>query len=88
MLLAANTAAWHDLDLAIRAGQDVFATLQHRAVPGRSARRPGMALGGGCEILLHCDAIQAHAESYIGLPEVGVGIVPRAGAAACASSSG
>ncbi|HSM49860.1 MAG TPA: enoyl-CoA hydratase/isomerase family protein, partial [Thermoanaerobaculia bacterium] len=36
----------------------------------------GMALGGGCEILLHCDAIQAHAESYIGLVEVGVGVIP------------
>ena len=36
----------------------------------------GMALGGGCEILLHCDAMQAHAESYIGLVEVGVGLIP------------
>jgi 3-hydroxyacyl-CoA dehydrogenase len=36
----------------------------------------GMALGGGCEVLLHCDAIQAHAESYIGLVECGVGLVP------------
>jgi 3-hydroxyacyl-CoA dehydrogenase len=35
-----------------------------------------MALGGGCEILLHCHAVQAHAESYIGLVEVGVGLVP------------
>ena len=36
----------------------------------------GMALGGGCEILLHCDAVQAHAETYMGLVEVGVGVVP------------
>ncbi len=36
----------------------------------------GMALGGGCEILLHADAVQAHAESYIGLVECGVGLVP------------
>jgi 3-hydroxyacyl-CoA dehydrogenase len=35
-----------------------------------------MALGGGCEILLHSDAVQAHAESYIGLVECGVGVVP------------
>ena len=35
-----------------------------------------MALGGGCEVLLHCDRMQAHAESYIGLVEVGVGLVP------------
>ena len=62
---------WHDLDGAIRAGQETFSALRARAVSRSSARRPGMALGGGCEILLHCDAIQAHAESYIGLPEVG-----------------
>lgn len=35
-----------------------------------------MALGGGCEILLHCDAVQAHAETYVGLVEVGVGLIP------------
>src|SRR5690606_31137501 len=39
----------------------------------------GMALGGGCEILLHSDAVQAHAESYIGLVECGVGLVPAWG---------
>ena len=39
----------------------------------------GMALGGGCEILLHCAAIEAHAESYIGLVETGVGLVPSWG---------
>jgi 3-hydroxyacyl-CoA dehydrogenase len=75
VLLYANTAAWHDLDLAIRAGQDVYAALRTAPFPVVGAPA-GMALGGGCEILLHCDAIQAHAESYIGLPEVGVGIVP------------
>ena len=36
----------------------------------------GMALGGGCETLLHCAAVQAHAETYMGLVEVGVGVVP------------
>jgi 3-hydroxyacyl-CoA dehydrogenase len=35
-----------------------------------------MALGGGCEICLHSDAIQAHAETYIGLVETGVGLIP------------
>ena len=36
----------------------------------------GMALGGGCEILLHSSAVQAHAETYMGLVEVGVGLLP------------
>jgi 3-hydroxyacyl-CoA dehydrogenase len=35
-----------------------------------------MALGGGCEMLLHASAVQAHAETYTGLVEVGVGVVP------------
>jgi len=39
----------------------------------------GLALGGGCEILLNSDAVQAHAESYIGLVEAGVGVVPAWG---------
>ena len=39
----------------------------------------GMALGGGCEILLHCDAIVAHAETYAGLVEAGVGLIPAWG---------
>ena len=38
-----------------------------------------MALGGGCEILLHCAAVQAHAETYMGLVETGVGLVPAWG---------
>jgi 3-hydroxyacyl-CoA dehydrogenase len=38
-----------------------------------------MALGGGCEVLLHCTAVQAHAETYAGLVETGVGIVPAWG---------
>ncbi len=75
VLLLANTASWDDLDAAIRAGQDTFAALRYAPFPVVGAPA-GMALGGGCEVLLHCDAIQAHAESYIGLPEVGVGIVP------------
>ena len=36
----------------------------------------GLALGGGCEVLLHADAIQAHVESYVGLVEAGVGLIP------------
>ena len=39
----------------------------------------GLTLGGGCEITLHADRVQAAAESYIGLVEVGVGIIPAGG---------
>ena len=39
----------------------------------------GLALGGGCEVVLHGDRVQASAETYLGLVEVGVGLIPAAG---------
>lgn len=59
----------------LRQGQFAFRDMKHADFPVIGAPS-GMALGGGCEILLHCDALVAHAESYIGLVETGVGIVP------------
>ncbi|MEK9721868.1 MAG: 3-hydroxyacyl-CoA dehydrogenase NAD-binding domain-containing protein [Rhodospirillaceae bacterium] len=56
-------------------GQGAYGSLKYAPFPVVGAPS-GMALGGGCEILLHCDAVQAHAESYIGLVETGVGLVP------------
>ncbi|MBT5051543.1 MAG: 3-hydroxyacyl-CoA dehydrogenase [Rhodospirillaceae bacterium] len=56
-------------------GQDTYKELKFAPFPVVSAPS-GMALGGGCEILLHSDAVQAHAETYTGLVEVGVGIIP------------
>ena len=44
-----------------------------------SWRRPGLALGGGCEMALHADRVQAAAETYMGLVEVGVGLIPAGG---------
>lgn len=56
-------------------GQNTYKALKFAPFPVVSAPS-GMALGGGCEILLHSDAVQAHAETYTGLVEVGVGIIP------------
>jgi 3-hydroxyacyl-CoA dehydrogenase len=56
-------------------GQNIFNALRNAPFPVIGAPH-GMALGGGCEILLHCDAIQASAETYTGLVESGVGLVP------------
>ncbi len=75
VLLMANTAMWEQLDLGIRGGQGALSGLKYAPFPVVGASH-GMCLGGGCEILLHCDAVQAHAETYMGLVEVGVGIVP------------
>lgn len=59
-------------------GQSIFKALRDAPFPVIGAPH-GMALGGGCEILLHCDAIQAAAETYMGLVESGVGLIPAWG---------
>ncbi|MHA1152249.1 MAG: 3-hydroxyacyl-CoA dehydrogenase NAD-binding domain-containing protein [Alphaproteobacteria bacterium] len=74
-LFAANTALWPMIEGLIEQGQKAYRKLKHAPFPVVAAPS-GMALGGGCEILLHSDAIQAHTESYIGLVEAGVGLVP------------
>lgn len=59
-------------------GQQSFRALRHAPFPVVGAGF-GLALGGGCEVLLHCDAIVAHAELNAGLPEVNVGLIPAWG---------
>ncbi|MAF08175.1 MAG: 3-hydroxyacyl-CoA dehydrogenase [Acidiferrobacteraceae bacterium] len=77
-LFAANIAAWPIITESVKQGQDIYKKLKFAPFPVVGAPS-GMALGGGCEILLHCDAIEAHAETYMGLVEVGVGLVPAWG---------
>ena len=77
-LFAANLGAWKDLEDFITLGQETYQTLKYCEVPVVAASA-GLCLGGGAEVLMHCDAVQAHAESYIGLVEVGVGVVPAWG---------
>ena len=74
-LFAANIAAWGEIEKLIFAGQSTYQMLKYAPFPVVSAPA-GMALGGGCEILLHSDAVQAHAELYAGLVECGVGLIP------------
>ncbi|MCE3232736.1 MAG: 3-hydroxyacyl-CoA dehydrogenase [Rickettsiaceae bacterium] len=75
LLFAANVAAWKQIREIIKQGQDTYMGLKYAPFPVVTAVS-GMALGGGCEILMHSDAVQAHVETYTGLVEVGVGIVP------------
>ncbi len=75
LLFAANCAAWKEIDGIIKQGQDAYMALKYAPFPVVGAPS-GMALGGGCELLVHCDAVQAHVELYSGLVEVGVGLVP------------
>ena len=74
-LFAANVALWPMIEDLVATGQRVYKALKYAPFPVVGAPS-GMALGGACEILLHSDAIQAHAETYTGLVEVGVGVVP------------
>lgn len=74
-LYVINLALWPQIEQFIAAGQTTFQALKFAPFPVVSAPS-GMALGGGCEVLLHSDHIQAHAETYTGLVEVGVGLVP------------
>jgi 3-hydroxyacyl-CoA dehydrogenase len=75
MLFAANIAAWGEIEKLLAAGQRTIKALKYAPFPVVAAPA-GMALGGGCEIVLHADAVQAHAETYLGLVECGVGLIP------------
>ena len=78
VLLEAQEGNWDEIDLMIRAFQNSTQALRYADVPVVVAPA-GLTLGGGCEIALHADRIQAAAESYIGLVEVGVGLIPGGG---------
>jgi 3-hydroxyacyl-CoA dehydrogenase len=78
VLLAAQEQEWDELDAAIRRFQQVNMAIKYAPVPVIAAPF-GMTLGGGCEIALHAARIQASAELYMGLVEVGVGVIPAGG---------
>ena len=78
VLLAAQEQEWDELDAAVRAFQQMNMALKYAPKPVVAAPF-GMALGGGCELPLHCTRIQASAELYMGLVEVGVGVIPAGG---------
>ena len=78
VLLEAQEENWDEIDLMIRAFQQATMALKYADVPVVVATH-GLALGGGCEIALHGDRVQAAAETYMGLVEVGVGLIPAGG---------
>ena len=78
VLLEAQEENWDEIDLMIRAFQNTVIGLRYADVPVVVAPA-GLVLGGGCEITLHGDRVQAAAETYMGQVEVGVGLVPAGG---------
>ncbi len=75
LLLAAQEEEWDDINMMVRALQNAVMRLRYSAKPVVTAPY-GLTLGGGCEIALHGNKTRAAAETYIGLVEVGVGVIP------------
>jgi 3-hydroxyacyl-CoA dehydrogenase len=78
ILMAAQEEEWDDVHMAVRQFQNVNLAIKYAPRPVVAAPH-GMALGGGCEIPLHAARIHAAAETYIGLVETGVGLIPGGG---------
>lgn len=78
LLTAIQEEEWDEIDLMVRQFQKATMTLKYMSKPVVSAPFQ-MVLGGGCEITLATDAVQAHSELYMGLVEVGVGLIPGGG---------
>jgi 3-hydroxyacyl-CoA dehydrogenase len=78
VLFAAQEEEWDDLEFAVRSFQDAMMKLRYLDKPVVAAPA-GMALAGGCEICLAADRIRYAAETYMGLVEVGVGLIPAGG---------
>lgn len=74
-LFALNVGLFDQIEALVSGGQQIYKKLKYAPFPVVAAPA-GLALGGGCEILLHSDAVVAHAETYTGLVEVGVGLIP------------
>src|SRR4029079_5883587 len=78
LLLEAQEGNWDEVDAMVRAFQGATMALKYADVPVVVAPA-GLALGGGCEIALHGARVQAAAETYVGLVEAGVGLIPAGG---------
>ncbi|MGO1585075.1 3-hydroxyacyl-CoA dehydrogenase NAD-binding domain-containing protein [Mesonia sp.] len=69
---------YDELNMAFKYFQDTMMRMRYSSIPTVSAPH-NMTLGGGCELSLHADKVVAHAETYIGLVEFGVGVIPGGG---------
>jgi len=78
LLIEAQDGNWDEIDLMVRGFQRTTMSLRLARVPVIVAPA-GLALGGGCELTMHADRVQAAAETYLGLVEAGVGLIPAGG---------
>jgi 3-hydroxyacyl-CoA dehydrogenase len=78
LFMHAGDQEFDEINMMIAQFQNTMMRARYSSIPVVVATS-GMALGGGCELSLHSDAIQAHTETYMGLVEVGVGLIPGGG---------
>lgn len=78
LLLAAQEEEWDDINMMVAALQKAVMRMRYSSKPVVTAPY-GLTLGGGCEIAIHGNRVRAAAETYIGLVEVGVGVIPAGG---------
>jgi 3-hydroxyacyl-CoA dehydrogenase len=78
IFMMAAEQEYDELNMAIKYFQDTMMRMRYSSIPTISAPH-GMALGGGCELSLHADKVIAAAETYMGLVEFGVGVIPGGG---------
>ena len=78
IFMMAAEQEYDELDFAIRTFQKTMTRMRYSDIPVVAAPH-NLTLGGGCELCLHVDKVVAHAESYIGLVEFGVGVIPGGG---------
>ena len=78
IFMLAAEQEYDELNFAIQAFQNTMMRVRYSSIPVVVAPH-GLALGGGCELCLHADKVIANAETYMGLVEVGVGVIPGGG---------
>ena len=78
LFMLAAEQEYEELEMAVREFQNTTMRIRYSSIPVVAAPH-GMTLGGGCEICLHADKVIAHAETYMGLVEFGVGLIPGGG---------
>jgi 3-hydroxyacyl-CoA dehydrogenase len=78
LLLGIQEGEWDEIGMSVRQFQNANMNLRYSSKPVVVATH-GMALGGGCEVTMHGDRVRAAAETYLGLVEVGVGLIPAGG---------
>ena len=78
LFMLAAEQEYEELEMAVREFQNTTMRIRYSSIPVVAAPH-GMTLGGGCEICLYADKVIAHAETYMGLVEFGVGLIPGGG---------